>query len=457
MQSTATNLQREIPDRYDPAGPVPIADTDKRARERTISRVRLLWEQRRFLLRAALCGLLAATALALLVPKRYESTARLMPPDSQSGSGMAVLAAISGRAGSMPGVNDLLGVKTTGSLFVGVLGSRTIQTRLVDQFDLRRVYRVRRSEDACRELADTTHISEDRKSGIIILAVSDRRPERAAALANAYIEALNRMVADLNTSSAHRERIFLEARLQAVQQDLETAEKDFSQFASKNTAINIPEQGKAMVGAVATLQGQLIAAQSELEGLRQIYTDNNMRVRAVRARVSELQRQLERLGGKRETDGSDHPEASVAYPSIRKLPLLGVTYADLYRKTKVQEAVFETLTQQYELAKVAEARETPSVKILDAASVPEQASYPPRLLIMCLGALLSGVVAVAWVLGRVRWKDLDAQDPAKVLASEVFATMRATVVRTSQNPNGGRTFARWASVRRKKNQPDVRG
>lgn len=456
MQSTSTNLQREIPDRYEPAGPVPIADTDKRAREQTISRLRLLWEQRRFLLRAALCGLLAATALALLVPKRYESTARLMPPDSQSGTGMAVLAAISGRAGSLPGVNDLLGVKTTGSLFVGVLGSRTIQTRLVDQFDLRRVYRVRRSEDACRELADTTHISEDRKSGIIILAVTDRSPERAAALANAYIEALNRMVADLNTSSAHRERIFLEARLQAVQQDLEIAEKDFSQFASQNTAINIPEQGKAMVGAVATLQGQLIAAQSELEGLRQIYTDNNLRVRAVRGRVAELQRQLERLGGKREGDASD-TEANAIYPSVRKLPLLGVTYADLYRKTKVQEAVFETLTQQYELAKVAEARETPSVKILDAASVPEKASYPPRLLIICLGALLSGVVAVAWVLGSVRWENLDAHDPAKVLANEVFATVRATVVRTSQNPNGGHTFARWASVRRKKPQPDVRG
>jgi uncharacterized protein involved in exopolysaccharide biosynthesis len=428
MQSTSTNLQREIPDRCDPVGPVPIADTDKTARERTVSRLRLLWEQRRFLLRAALCGLLAATALAWLVPKRYESTARLMPPDGQSGSGMAVLAAISGRAGTMPGVNDLLGVKTTGSLFVGVLGSRTIQTRLVDQFELRRVYRVRRSEDACRELADTTHISEDRKSGIITLAVSDRSPDRAAALANAYIEALNRMVADLNTSSAHRERIFLEARLQAVQQDLEIAEKDFSQFASKNTAINIPEQGKAMVGAVATLQGQLIAAESELEGLRQIYTDNNLRVRAVRARVAELQRQLERMGGKREGDASD-TEANAIYPSVRKLPLLGVTYADLYRKTKVQEAVFETLTQQYELAKVAEARETPSVKILDAASVPEKPSYPPRLLIICLGALLSGVVAVVWVLGSVRWKSLDAQDPAKVLAKEVLKTVRASVVR----------------------------
>jgi len=450
MQSTSANLQREIPDQYDPR-PVPVVDREVGARERTISRLRLLWEQRGFLFRAALCGLLASAALALLIPRRYESTARLMPPDSQSGSGMAVLAALSGRAGNMQGMSDLLGVKTTGSLFVGVLGSRTIQTRLVDQFELRRVYRVRRAEDACRELGDATHVTEDRKSGIITLGVDDRSPDRAAALANAYIEALNRMVAELNTSAAHRERIFLETRLKTVQEELETAEKDFSQFASQNTAINIPEQSKAMLGAVASLQGQLIAAQSELEGLRQLYTDNNSRVRAVRARVSELQRQIERMGGNQQNSSSD-AETGASYPSIRKLPLLGVRYADLYRQTKIQEAVFETLTQQSELAKVAEARETPSVKVLDVATVPERASYPPRLLIASLGTLLSGVVAGVWVLGTVRWKNLDAQDPAKLLANEVIETVRATVRRDSRALND-RTSNRLPGLRRKNHQP----
>ena len=454
MQSTSANPQREIPDRYDAIGPVPIADADVEARERTISRMRVLWEQRRFLLRAALCGLLASAALALLIPRRYDSSARLMPPDNQSSSGMALLAAFSGRGANMPGVSDLLGVKTTGSLFVGVLGSRTIQTRLVEQFDLHRVYRVRRSEDACRELGDATHITEDRKSGIITLAVDDRSPDRAAAIANAYIEALNRMVAELNTSAAHRERIFLEARLKTVQQELEASERDFSQFARQNTAINIPEQGKAMLGAVATLQGQLIAAQSELEGLRQLYTDNNSRVRAVRARVSELQHQLERLDGKRETEIPD-AQANVSYPSIRKLPLLGVTYADLYRKTKVQEAVFETLIQQYELAKVAEARETPSVKVLDVASVPERSSYPPRMVITCLGVFFSIAVAMIWVLGSARWKNLEAHDPAKVLANEVVETVRATFGGASLNSNGGRSWAKWASLRRKNRQSGV--
>ena len=112
-----------------------------------------------------------------------------------------------------------------------------------------------------------------------------------------------------------------------------------------------------MLTAAAGLQGEMIAAQSQLEGLRQIYTDNNVRVRSLKARVAELRAQLDKVGGRQDvfsdvvnpdagnSDAAKTKDDSL-YPSIRKLPLLGVTYADLYRRSKVQEAVFETLTQE---------------------------------------------------------------------------------------------------------------
>src|SRR6202011_3321666 len=90
--------------------------------------------------------------------------------------------------------------------------------------------------------------------------------------------------------------------------------------------------------------------------------------------------QLQKLGG---TDlPNEAKNDNSLYPSIRRLPLLGVTYADLYRRTKIQEAVYEALTQQYELAKVQEVRETPSVKVLDAAAVRQRKSFPPRRLVV---------------------------------------------------------------------------
>jgi uncharacterized protein involved in exopolysaccharide biosynthesis len=176
-----------------------------------------------------------------------------------------------------------------------------------------------------------------------------------------------------------------------------------------------------MVDAAVTLQGQLMATQAELKGLQQIYSENNVRVRSAKARMMELQHQLQNL------HGSDADASAVAkgsndslYPTFRKLPALGLTYADLYREVKLREAVFETLTEQYELARIEEAKEIPNVKVLDAADVPDKKSGPPRAMITALGTLMSFCVGSLWLVGRAVWREIDRRDPRKRLALEVI-------------------------------------
>jgi uncharacterized protein involved in exopolysaccharide biosynthesis len=407
--------------------------------EDSIWYLRLMWHHRRLLLRIAFCGLLASILLAFLIPVRFESTARLMPPDNSQSGGLAMAAAaLSGSASGVGGIaSEMLGLKSTSEIYVAILASRTVEDKLIQQFDLRKLYGAARMEDARVALSAHTAISVDRKSQIITIIVTDHDPKRAAAIGQAYIAELNRLVAELSTSSARRERLFLEERLRAVSKDLESAERDFSQFASKNAAIDIKEQGIAMVEAAATLQGELIAAESQLEGLRQIYTDNNVRVRSVRARISELKRQLEKIGGKSE-DASlpSRQQQDSLYPSIRKLPLLGVPYADLYRRTKVQEAVFETLTKEYELAKVQEAKEIPTVKVLDPPDVPDKKSFPPRRLVVLLGTVFALAMGTAWIFGKTSWQQTDLADPRKAFAQEVFATVKASLPKFVQNGSG---------------------
>jgi len=402
--------------------------------------LRLFWEHRKFLLRAGAYALLASILIALLIPARYQSVTRLMPPDSQSTSGLGMVAAMAGRsgAGGLGGLaGDLLGVKSSGALFVGILSSQSVQDRLIDEFHFMKVYHISKIEDARNGLAEHTDLSEDRKSGIISIGVTDHDPKRAAAMAQAYVAELDRLVAQVSTSSARRERIFLEERLKTVKADLDSAAKNFSEFASKNSAIDIPAQGKAMVEAAATLQGQLIAAQAELSGLQQIYTNNNVRVRSVQARVDELQRKLTELGSAGTQGGIQSTNA--LYPSIRKLPLLGVTYANLFRQTKIQETVYELLTQQYELAKVQEAKEIPTVKVLDAAIVPTKKSYPPRTMIVILGTMLGITVAMTWIVGKSWWEEVDVSDPRRVFAMEVFTTVQARLPNFSRNGTGAET------------------
>ena len=452
MPKVETKSRTGIPSQS-PLQEVPLEEVEFRDfRESSIERLRLLWNQRRFLSKAAGVGVLVGLLIAFAIPKEYRASVQLMPPDNQSNAGM-LFAALAAKGGGGGGggsglgaiAGDLLGIKNSGALFIGILRSRTVADRVVQRFDLRRIYRTKLEEDARADLADNTAFSEDRKSGIVTITVSDGDPKRVAAMAQAYVDELDRLVAELSTSAAHRERVFLEERLTEVKQELDRAAHDLSQFSSKTAAIDIKEQGRAMVEGAAVLQGQLIAAESELKGLETIYTGNNVRVRAVQARIAELQRQLDKLGGS-SSAASTQPDATgdSLYPSIRQLPLLGVTYFDLYRRNKILEVVYETLTQQYELSKVEEAKEIPSVKVLDAAIVPERKSFPPRMLLVALCGVIALAGAMLWIFARLRWERVDPADPGKVLAREIVASVNSKMPWAT--PNGSRVQAVTHSV-----------
>lgn len=398
--------------------------------EHSLPWLAVVWAERRKMLRVTGWSLVAATLLAFVLPTRYTSTVSLMPPDQSTGSKLQMLAAAgTGLAAStgLPGIaSELLGSKASGAVFIGVLSSRSVRSRLVERFDLRREYGTRSMENACKKLGRYTDLSEEKKSGIISIKVTDSTRQRAAQLAGAYVEELNRTLADLNTSAAHRERVFLEQRLQTVKQELDTSAKALSEFSSKNLTFDPRDQGKAMLDATTFLQARLIAAESQLRGLEQIYTDRNTRVRALRAQVEQLRNELNRIGG---VNAGGPSTGDFQYPSVRQLPLLGVQYADLYRRTKVQEIVFELLTKQYELAKVEEAKEIPSVKVLDSPNVPERKSFPPRLLIIVGCTLLACLATSLWILFRHAWSQADDSQPFKSFLTEAGWTARAAFSR----------------------------
>jgi uncharacterized protein involved in exopolysaccharide biosynthesis len=436
------------------------------AHERQAEVVRLLWNRRKLLGQAAAVGLLLSTLVAFLIPRSFTAIAQLMPPDQQSSNGLAMMAALAGKSlGGLAGMTgDLLGMKSSGALFVGVLRSETSQDRIIEQFDLKHVYGTNLLTEARKKLDDKTQIVEDRKSGIIAIRVTDRNPNRAAAIANAYVDELNSLSANLSTSAAHRERVFLEDRLKVAKRELDEAANQLAQFSSKNTTLDVQTEGKAMLDAAGSLAGQLIAAQAQLEGLRQIYTDNNPRVRALNGRVAELRHELQKFGGAPpNSDGSTTDTQNLMalkggnapadkfespFPSIRKLPLLGAQYMDYYERAKIQETVFELLTEQFELAKVQEAKDTPSVKVLDPARVPETKSFPPRLVIMFSGTLLTLIVCACWVLAGRGWAGIDASDPRKVLALEIYSKFEANAPWASHNGDAPRNWAQktWKRV-----------
>jgi uncharacterized protein involved in exopolysaccharide biosynthesis len=384
---------------------------------------RLLWSDRKRLRKAIVVGLLLGGLVAALIPTTYTAKVQLMPPDGGALSGsMGTLGALIGAAASGGGsgasasigssIGTLLGVQKPGDLVVGVLGCSTIANRMIDRFDLRKVYWTKTYVSARSKLAGNTEIHEDKRSGIIFIQVTDHDRARAAAMAQAYVTELNQLLAHVNTSAASREREFLEQRLVTINNELHEAANELSQYASQNSTLDPQVQAKAMVEATATLQGKLIAAQSELSGLEQIYTPENVRVRSLQAHIAELQVQLNKMGGK-DYEGSNKLPPGAIYPPLRQLPVLAVKYGELYRRVKIDETVFAALTEEYELARVQEAKETPSVKILDAAQPPERKSGPHRILITLTGSFLSFLFTGCWIVAEEFWSEIDPHEPHK--------------------------------------------
>jgi|SRR6185369_1437812 uncharacterized protein involved in exopolysaccharide biosynthesis len=374
-----------------------------------------VWLQRRRIAHWAALGFVLSLAVAWRLPK-YESTAQIMPPDSGNSGLAALVPALSKSPGLVGMAGDLMGMKSNGAVFAKVLESRTVQDHLIERFDLRKKYRTDLWEDTRKKLTSRTVVAEDKKSGVISISVRDRDGELARELTNAYVEELGSVMAKVSTSAARRERIFIEQRLAEENKSLQDAEQQFSQFASSNMALNVPEQTKVMVEASARLQGELIATRAQLEGLKQTYTEENIRVRSVQAHVNELERELAKLNSGRTSSVQD---PTSPYPSVKTLPLLGVKWADLFRNSKIRETVVELLTQQYEMARIQEAKEIPSVKVLDPASTPERKT-PYWLLILVGGTLVGTALACLGYFLKNWWERWDQDDPRRMLLSQVF-------------------------------------
>jgi capsule polysaccharide export protein KpsE/RkpR len=445
-----TSAPKRVPEEMIASTPArAIVEFNQQAPVHWASRASLLWRHRRILARVTAIAFMLSFALVFFIPKQYKATASIMPPDQQN-SGALMLAALARGGGSGMGslgtlASSLLGGHTTTALFVNLLESGTVRGHLIDRFHLQQVYHTRYRFSTARHLAHLTKISDDKKSGVITIEVEDTDPVRARDLAQAYLDELSNLVNKTSTSSARQERIFIEHRLHDVENKLEQAQLQLSEFSSKNTTVDIKEQTRAMVDSGARVQGELLVQQAGLQSLRQIYGDGNVRVKETEARIAALQKDMQQMTGSSAPlvaagpglDGADPSEdKGELYPPLRQLPRLAVPYADLYRTVKVQEVVFELLTQQYEMARLEEAKDVPAISVIDAPGIPERKSYPPRLIFTVVLTFLAFSVAASLILVRELWSKVSPDDPRKALAREMVPVVRRRLRSLVSSRNG---------------------
>jgi uncharacterized protein involved in exopolysaccharide biosynthesis len=379
------------------------------------------WERRRMVLGFLVIGSLISVFYALSLRPFYTSTTTLMPPGGSS-TYASIMSVLSPESAADELGSEAFGLESRGDLFIAVMKSRNVEDALINRLDLARYYGASTIADARLALEGSTKIEVDRKSGIITVSATASNPVLASNIAQGYVEELNRVMTDDSTSAARRERIFLEGRVKDVKEKLDESAKELSQFSTKSGAIDVPSQTKSIVDQGLRLQAQLSDGRSELAALRQTLSESNVKVRSLEAHNAELQQELDKMGGMPQGSGSGANEdtSKSPYPTADELPTLGLTYYNLEREMRVEETLWEALTKQYEVAKVEEAEELPTVRVLDTAEIPARKTGPVRRLIVELGALFSLVVALIAVFAGMIWEAMDPQNEPKRTLTKVI-------------------------------------
>lgn len=335
----------------------------------------------------ALMGTFGVSTLVL--PKVYESTVTLLPQlDSKESGGLAALLTATGAGGMAQNLGATLpNMPTTPTdVFVAILKSRVMADEVIAKFRLMDLYDERTMHDTRADLADRVRIAVT-KEKVIKVTVEDTNPQRAADMAAHFVAGLDRLNRTLNVSKAGQNRAFLERRLNETMDTMAKAEEALRDFQAKNKAVAVEAQSKAMIEAAAMIQGQITAQEVQLQVMEGYLSPDNPDLSRVRSSIDELRKQLALMESGKGAKGA--PAAGRLHPAMVTVPDLALQYGRLLRELKVQETLYALLTSQYEQAKITEARDTPTVQVLDPP-VPADKQSKPRPVFYAAVAGLAG-------------------------------------------------------------------
>jgi tyrosine-protein kinase Etk/Wzc len=364
----------------------------------------------------------ASVIVAFILPKEYASTASIFPPEDDSWNAMTASSLISAATTglsrrSMP----IFG--SPSDVYASVLKSRTVKEEIVRRFDLMKVYRAKDADDVLRRLRSQTSVKVSGE-GIVSVRVLDRSPQRAADMANAYVELLDQVNREKRKNVGRQARIFLDDRLAQSRREMAAAEESLRAI-QEQTAVLVPDdQLKAAFGAAATLKAQLVLQEVDLAVMRGLVGPEHPDRMALEREVATLRQEVERLdqGAGGSVGEAGDGAGSLGIP-LHEYPARSMRQIRALREVKVQEAIYQFLSQQYENYRIQESRDTPMVQVLDRAVVAVRKARPIRwllcgsatLIAFTLSLLLAGAMEV---LARLRREDPERFAEVRALALE---------------------------------------
>jgi tyrosine-protein kinase Etk/Wzc len=387
-----TEQETPLLSQFSKAEPEPLQTPD--AETSVVDILVVLLRRKKLIGWSTLAVTLLGALLVFFLPPSYVAEATIMPPQQQQSSMAALAGAMGGLAGG--GGASQLGLKSPSDIYIGILKSRTIADDIISRFHLKDVYRTKFLSDARKTLSrNATFVSG--KDTLIMIAVKDRDAQRAADIANAYMDELHNQNSRLALTDASQRRLFYGEQLKEEKDALANAEIAMK-ATQQSTGILAPAgQSEALIKTGAEFRAEIASREVQLQAMRSYATEENPQIQVLKREIAAMQGQLKQVeangsGSKLEMSGGRMPAATLEY--IRRV-----------RDLKYHETLFELLAKQYEAARIDEAKQAPVIQVVDRAIIPDKDSRPRKLLVAgatCFGLLFSCL----FVLGINRMQSL---------------------------------------------------
>lgn len=356
----------------------------------------ILGEEKKILFGLPIAAGIVAVVVSLLMTPIFTATTTLLPPQSSQGGAAALLGQLGG-LGGLAGI-DIGGGAGTPEMFVTMLQSRSAKDKMIERFNLMERYEAEFKADVYKKLDKVVEITTDKKSGLITVAVDDEEPQFAADMANAYYEVLKELLTRVAITEAQQKRVFFEEQFAKAKNELAEAEVKLKEVQERTGLIQLEGQATATFEAIAQLRAEVTRREAQLAALRSFATTSNPEYRRVSSELASLRAQLAET---EKTTGTNSEDLTAF--STGKLPEQGLEYVRAFREVKYNEAIFEIMAKQFELAKVEESKDTSDIQQLDVAVTPERKSRPKRTLIVALLTIAGMVLAIAILILKALW------------------------------------------------------
>jgi tyrosine-protein kinase Etk/Wzc len=343
--------------------------------------------------RVIIFTIVAVTVLTYLIlflqPNKYIARARLLPPQQNLTLSGQIMDSLGGRSAS-PGTSNagiggmaasLLGLKSPGDLYVGIMTGDTVFDHIIDRFNLMKLYKTKYIEDARKKLGENCLITANKNSSIITIEVTSKTPEMAAGMANAFVEEMDQVLQELSLHEAKGRMAFLEKERLQASQNLEKAEEALRLFSEKNSVLQIDTQTKGALENIAKMRAAIDAKEVHIQVLRQQATPLNPEMIRLETELKGLKEKLRSAEAQ-----YDNCLTDVCLP-VNRMPGLNLEYIRLYREVKFQEGLYQLYIKLTEIARLDIARDYSVNKVVDKAKPPQKRSNKRLLPAMIAGMM----------------------------------------------------------------------